>query len=37
MVFKEQEITCMEFGEDDNEILMGLRNQTVKIYDVKFR
>jgi hypothetical protein len=27
----------MEFGEDETEILMGLRNQSVKIYDVKFR
>jgi hypothetical protein len=34
---QDQEITCMEFGEDETEILMGLRNQSVKIYDVKFR
>jgi hypothetical protein len=34
---KEFEITCASFGEGDGEILMGLRNQTVKVYDVAFR
>ena len=34
---KEFEITCMTFGESENEILLGLRNQTVKVYDVQFR
>ena len=27
---KDFEITCMSFGESENEILLGLRNQTVK-------
>ena len=31
------EITCLSFGESENEILLGLRNQTVKVYDVQFR
>jgi len=31
------EITCLSFGETENEILLGLRNQTVKVYDVQFR
>ena len=34
---KDFEITCMSFGESENEILLGLRNQTVKVYDVQFR
>ena len=34
---KDFEITCMGFGETENEILLGLRNQTVKVYDVQFR
>jgi len=34
---KQFEITCMNFGETQNEVLMGLRNQTVKVYDVQFR
>ena len=34
---KEFEITCLSFGESQNEILLGLRNQTVKVYDVQFR
>ena len=34
---KEFEITCLSFGESENEILLGLRNQTVKVYDVQFR
>ena len=29
---REEEITCMSWG-DQNEILLGLRNQTVKIFD----
>ena len=34
---KDFEITCLSFGESENEILLGLRNQTVKVYDVQFR
>ena len=34
---KEFEITCLSFGESENEILLGLRNQTVKVYDVQYR
>ena len=34
---KEFEITCLSFGDTENEILLGLRNQTVKVYDVQFR
>ena len=34
---KDFEITCMSFGESENEILLGLRNQTVKVFDVQFR
>jgi len=34
---KQFEITCLSFGETENEILLGLRNQTVKVYDVQFR
>eukprot|EP00090_Calanus_glacialis_P041497 TRINITY_DN7337_c0_g1_i1.p1 TRINITY_DN7337_c0_g1~~TRINITY_DN7337_c0_g1_i1.p1 ORF type:complete len:434 (-),score=152.92 TRINITY_DN7337_c0_g1_i1:44-1345(-) len=34
---KQFEITCMNFGESQNEILLGLRNQTVKVYDVQFK
>ena len=34
---KDFEITCMNFGDDEHEILMGLRNQTVKVYDTKFQ
>ena len=29
--------TFKNFGESENEILIGLRNQTVKVYDVQFR
>ena len=31
------EITCMNFGESQSEILLGLRNQTVKVYDTQFK
>merc|ERR550519_2040717 len=34
---KQFEITCMNYGETQNEILLGLRNQTVKVYDVQFK
>jgi len=34
---KEYEITCASFGDGEGEILMGLRNQSVKVYDVAFR
>jgi len=34
---KEFEITCMSYGESQNEILLGLRNQTIKVYDVQFK
>ena len=34
---KDLEITCMSYGENEDEILMGLRNQTVKIYEPKFK
>lgn len=34
---KQFEITCSTFGDGEGEILMGLRNQTVKVYDVQFR
>jgi len=34
---KQFEITCLSFGETENEILLGLRNQTAKVYDVQFR
>ena len=35
---RQQEITCMAWGdEDESEILLGLRNQTVKIYDTEFK
>ena len=34
---KENEITCLSYGASENEILLGLRNQTVKVYDVQFR
>ena len=34
---KEFEITSLSFGETENEILLGLRNQTVKVYDVQYR
>lgn len=34
---KQFEITCCTFGDGEGEILMGLRNQTVKVYDVQFR
>jgi len=37
VLLQDQEITCMAFGEDETEILMGLRNQSVKIFDVRFR
>jgi len=34
---KQFEITCLSYGESENEILLGLRNQTVKVYDVHFK
>jgi len=34
---KQFEITCASFGDGEGEILMGLRNQSVKVYDVAFR
>lgn len=35
---RQQEITCLSWGnEEESEILMGLRNQKVKIYDTEFK
>ena len=35
---RQQEITSMAWGnEDESEILLGLRNQMVKIYDTEFK
>ncbi|XP_023348559.1 uncharacterized protein LOC111717290 [Eurytemora carolleeae] len=32
---KESSISCMSYGEDEQEILIGLRSQYVKVFDVK--
>ena len=34
---KQNEVTSLSFGENEQEILLGLRNQTVKVYDTKFK
>lgn len=34
---KQFEITSLSFGDTENEILLGLRNQTVKVYDIQYR
>jgi len=34
---KQNEVTALSFGDSEQEILLGLRNQTVKIYDTKFK
>jgi len=34
---KTNEVTALNFGESEQEVLLGLRNQTVKVYDAKFK
>ena len=33
---KQFEITCASFGDGEGEILMGLRNQSVKVHDMYY-